>query len=170
MPQTKEQKKRIVEELKEKVSKQKILIFADFTGLKVKELSNLRKKLKSIDAELKVAKKTLSKLALGEKGLKLDTKNLKGEIAFVFGYKEELPTAKMVYQFSQENPALKILGGFLENKLREAEEIIELAQLPSREELLAKLVGSIKAPVSNFVYALRYNLKGLIFALSAIKK
>ena len=170
MPQTKEQKKKVVEELKEKIAKQKIVIFADFTKLKVKELSNLRKQLKKVDSELKVAKKTLSKIAFKEGGLEIDTKKLEGEIALIFGYKEEIPPAKTVYQFSQENPALKILGGFLENKLREAKEIVELAQLPTREELLAKLVGSISAPVSNFVHVLQANIKGLIFALSAIKK
>lgn len=169
MPQTKEQKKKVVEELKEKIAKQKIVIFADFTGLKVKELSNLRKQLKKADAELKIAKKTLSKIAFKEGGLEIDTKKLEGEIALIFGYKEELPTAKMVYQFSQENPALKILGGFLENKLREAKEIIALAQLPSREELLARLVGSISAPVSNFVYVLQTNIKNLMYILSHVK-
>jgi len=170
MALTKAQKQKIIEDLKEKIAKQRAMIFVDFTGLKVKDLSNLRKKLKAADNELKIAKKTLLLLALKEKKLEMAAEELKGEIAIVFGYKDELSPAKIVYQFSQENPNLKILGGFLENKFREAEEIIALAQLPSREELLAKLVGSISAPISNFVNVLQGNIKGLIYALTAIKK
>ena len=170
MALTREQKQKIIEDLKEKIAKQKAMILVDFTGLKVKDLSNLRKKLKAADNELKIAKKTLLLLALKEKKLEMAAEELKGEIAIVFGYKDELSPAKIVYQFSQENPNLKILGGFLENKFREAEEIIALAQLPSREELLAKLVGSISAPISNFVNVLQGNIKGLIYALTAIKK
>ena len=170
MALTKAQKQKIIEDLKEKIAKQKAMILVDFTGLKVKDLSNLRKKLKAADNELKIAKKTFLLLALKEKKLEMAAEELKGEIAIVFGYKDELSPAKIVYQFSQENPNLKILGGFLENKFREAEEIIALAQLPSREELLAKLVGSISAPISNFVNVLQGNIKGLIYALTAIKK
>jgi len=170
MALTKEQKKKILDDLKEKIAKQKAMVFVDFTGLKVKDLSSLRKKLKAIDNELRVAKKTLFCLALKEKKLEMAKEKLKGEIAIVFGYRDELSLAKTVYQFSQENPNLKILGGFLENKFREAEKIITLAQLPTKEELLVSLVRSINAPISGFVNVLGGNIKGLIYALSVIKK
>jgi large subunit ribosomal protein L10 len=168
MALTKEQKQKILEDLKDKIARQRAMVFADFTGLKVKDLSDLRRKLKAADCELKVAKKTLMGIVFKEAGI--ETKELSGEIALVFGYKDALAPAKIVYQFTQTNPNLKILAGFFENKLREAEEIITLAQLPTREELLARLVGSIQAPVSNFVRILEANIKGLMYALSAIKK
>jgi len=168
MPQTKEQKKKVVEELKEKIAKQKIIIFADFSKLKVKELSSLRKKLKKSDGELKVAKKTLSKIAFGEKGLEIDMKKLQGEIALIFGYKEAIPPAKTVYQFSLENPNLKILGGCFENKFVAAEKIIELAQLPTKEELLARVVGSISAPISNFVNVLQAPLEACLSIIKSL--
>ena len=170
MPLTKTQKQKILEELKEKIARQKAMIFVDFTGLKVKDLSNLRKKIKMVGDEIKVAKKTLLELALKSAKLETEIKKIPGEIAVVFGYKDEVSPAKTVYQFSKENQNLKILGGFLENKFREAQDFVTLAQLPTREELLAKLVGSISAPVSNFVSVLQANIKGLIYALSAIKK
>ena len=170
MPLTKTQKQKILEELKEKIARQKAMIFVDFTGLKVKDLSNLRKKIKMVGDEIKVAKKTLLELALKSAKLETEIKKIPGEIAVVFGYKDEVLPAKTVYQFSKENQNLKILGGFLENKFREAQDFVTLAQLPTREELLAKLVGSISAPVSNFVSVLQANIKGLIYALSAIKK
>jgi len=166
---TKVQKQKIIEELKEKIARQKAVIFVDFTGLKMKDIFDLRKKLKMVDSQLKIAKKTLAQIAFKEMGLKTEIKKLKGEIAFVFGLKDKISSAKTIFQFSQINPNLKILGGFLENKFVEAEKIIELAKLPTREELLARLVGSISAPISNFVNVLEANIKGLVYILSRIK-
>ena len=169
MALTKAQKKKILDELKEKIAKQTVMIFVDFTGLKVKDLSSLRKKLKSVGNEIKVAKKTLMGIAFKKAKLEIEPKKMSGEVALVFSYKDQISPAKMVYQFSQENPNLKILGGFFENKFREAEEIIALAKLPSREELLAKLVGSISSPISNFVNVLQANIKGLLQVLTQVK-
>ena len=169
MALTKVQKQKILDELKEKIAKQKVMIFADFTGLKVKDLSNLRKKIKAADGEIKVAKKTLLGLAVKGAGLEFEAKKIKGEIALVFGYKDEISLTKIIYQFAEANPNLKILGGFLENQFRTAEEIITLAQLPAKEELLAGLVRSVSAPISNFINVLQGNIKGLIIVLAKAK-
>ena len=169
MPLTREQKRKVVQGLKEKIARHKIMIFVDFSGLKAKDLFDLRKRLKKEDCQLTVAKKTLMGLAFKEKGIGVDPKKMKGEMALVFGFENEILSAKIVYQFSQEKENLKILGGFFENKFREAEEIITLAKLPSREELLAKLVRSISAPVSNFVNVLQGNIKGLLQVLTQVK-
>ncbi len=170
MAKTKEQKQKILEDLKDKIARQKAMVFVGITGLKVKELSDLRKRIKKIEGNLKVAKKTLIEKVFKENKLEFDKKECKEEVGVVFGFKDEILPAKTLYQFSRENDKLKILGGFIENKIKSAEELITLAQLPGREELLAKLVGSIQAPVSNFVYALNYNLKGLIYLLTIIRK
>lgn len=166
---TKEQKKAILKDLKENISKQKVIIFADFTGLKVKDISDLRKKLKKSDSQLKVAKKTLAQIAFKEGGFKAEIKGLKGEIAFIFGFKDEISPAKIVFQIAEKNPNLKILGGVLENKIVNADRIIELARLPTREELLARLVGSVSAPMSNILSVLQGNIKGLIYVLANAK-
>ena len=170
MALNKSQKKKIIDDLKEKIEKQKIIFFVDLKGLKVKDLSNLKKRLKKVDSQIKVSKKTLLRIALKEKRIELDTQKLEGEIASVFGFKDEILPAKTAYQFSLENKNLRILGGYFEGKFREAEEMITFAQLPTKDELLGRLVGSISAPISNFVYVLNANIKGLIYALSAIKK
>lgn len=176
MALTKEQKKQTLDYLKEKIAEQKAMIFVSIEKVKVKNLSGLRKDLKQKNCEIKVAKKTLMKLAFKEKGIELDLNSLPGEVGLVFGYKDEVLPAKTVYNFikglglAPEDGNLRILGGFLENKFQGSEEIITLAQLPSREELLAKLVGSISAPVANFVNVLQGNLKGLVVALNAISK
>jgi large subunit ribosomal protein L10 len=170
MPQTKAQKQKVLEDLRDKIARQKAIIFVGITGLKVKDVSELRKKLKAMEANLKVFKKTLAEIVFKENKLEFDKRKFKEEIALVFGFKDELSPVKTVYQFSTQNDKLKILGGFLGNKFKEKEEIITLAQLPGREELLAKLVGSLNASVSGLVNVLQGNIKGLVFALSSIKK
>jgi large subunit ribosomal protein L10 len=171
MALTKVQKQKIIEELKEKIDRQKLIIFFDFTGLKVKDLSNLRKKLKKENAELKVAKKTLMAIAFKKlnESIAKNIKKLGGEIALVFGYQDIISPAKTLWQLSKDFPNLKILAGFVENEFKTADEIITLAQLPTREELLAKLVGSIASPISGFVNVLQGNIKGLINVLAKVK-
>jgi large subunit ribosomal protein L10 len=167
---TKEKKKKILEELKEKIGRQKIMIFVDFTGVKSKDLFSLRKKLKEAGNEMKVAKKTLINLALKEKNLNvIDIRKMLGEVAVIFGMKDEISSAKTVYEFSKENKNLKILGGILEKNLIGPEKIEELAKLPTKEELLAKLISSISAPISNFVYVLRSIPQNLVLVLSQIQ-
>jgi large subunit ribosomal protein L10 len=170
MALSKVQKQNILEDLKEKVARQKAMVLVGVTGLKVKDLSDLRKKLKASDGNLQVIKKTLIEKAFKENKLDFDKGQYKEEIALAFGFKDEILPAKAVYQAGLNNDKVKILGGFINNEFNGAESIIALAKLPSRDQLLAKLVGSLSAPVSNFVYALNYNIKGLVYVLTLIKK
>jgi len=169
MPLNKEQKKNIVKELKDNIAKQKAVVFVSVKGLKASELFDLRKQLKESNCLLSVAKKTLLKIAFKENKIELNEKELEGQIALIFGFKDEIAPAKTAYNFSLKNENLKILGGFLENQLRNMEEIIILAKIPSKQELLAKFIGSIKAPMSGFVNVLQGNIKGLVYVLSQIK-
>jgi len=169
MPSTKEQKKKIIEDLKEKLERQKSIVFVDFSGLKVKGLANLRKEMKEKDCELKVAKKTLIHLVFEEKGIKIPKEKLLGEIALGYGYKDEILPFKILYNFSKENENLKIIGGLISREFFGKEKAIELAQLLSREGILVKLAGIIKAPISGFVNVLQGNIKGLITVLAKAK-
>ena len=172
MALTRQKKKEIIDDLKDKISRQKAMVFVDFTGLKVKDLSSLRRELKKSDSLFKVSKKNLLKIAVKDLDSSLVEKieELKGELGVVFGFGDIILPAKITYKLASENDNLKILGGFFESKFVEKETVIELAQIPSREELLARLVGSISAPISNFVNVLENNLKGLVYILSAINK
>lgn len=169
MALTKIQKQQILEGLRDKLAKQKAIVLVGIQGLKVKDILEIRKELKKVNANIQVVKKTLAQIIFKEKKLDFDKKQFKTELAFVFGFDDEILPAKIIHQFSQGNENLKILGGFVENKLKSGEDMVILAQLPGKQELLAQLVGSIASPVSNFVYALNYNLKGLITVLSKIK-
>jgi len=170
MPITKQKKQEIIKELADKLDRQKAAVFADFSGLKVKDLTDLKNKLRQKGAEFKVAKKTLMNLALKQKGIDADTKAMAGEIAMAMGYDDEVSAAKELQEFSKTNPNLKILGGLLENKLIDAAQVLSLALLPSKAELLAQLTGSLAAPSRNFVGVLQGNLRGLVQALSQIQK
>lgn len=166
----KEKKQEILADLREKVSRQKSMILVGITGIKVKDLSDLRKKIKAIGGSLQVVKKTLAEIVLKEKNLDFDKKNFKEETALVFGFQDEIGAAKTVFQFSKRNEKLKILGGFIENIFRDPKEVIVFAQLPGKEELLARLVGSIAAPASGLVNVLNGNIKGLVCLLTKIKQ
>jgi len=113
-------------------------------------------------------KKTLFKIAL-PRTIELDPRKLEGEIAAAFGYQDEIGLAKILYDFSKKNENLKIAGGIIDGIFFQKEEIISLAKLPSKEQLLAKLVGTINAPIAGFVNALKGNLRNLVYILSNIK-
>lgn len=169
MALTKEQKENIVEKLKQSIAKQKAVVFVAIDGLKTTELFDLRKELKQDDCLLTVAKKTLLSIAFKQSKMEFDVKGLKGELALVFGFGDEIMPAKIAYQFSKKNKNLKILGGVFESEVKTAEEIIILAKIPSREELLAKVVSSISSPISGFINVLQGNIKGLVYVLTQIK-
>ena len=175
MALTCEQKQKIITELQDLLAKQKGMVFIDFSGVKAKEVLNLRKKLKKENCLLKVSKKTLLRLAFKNSKIPLWQRidEVPGQLGVVFGFEDELTPAKVTYEFSKENENLKILAGVIRNEGYEyltQEGIITLAKLPSREELLAKFVGTVSSPIFNFVNVLKGNIKGLIFTLSAIKK
>jgi large subunit ribosomal protein L10 len=166
---TKKQKEKIINDLKEMFSRQKAIILIGITGLKVKDISLLRKKIKLINGNLKVAKKTLMKIVFKENNLEFDRDKFKEEVALVFGFNDESATTKTIYQFSKENEKLKILGGYFDGSFKKTEEMIILAELPPKEELITRLVGGLKSPISNFVNVLKSNIKGLMHVLSNIK-
>lgn len=170
MPLNKEQKTRIIEELKDKVSRQKAIAFGDITGVKVADLTKLRREMRIQDGEIKVAKKTLISRVLKEHGMELDFKKMSGEIALGFGYKNEVAPFKTFYEFTKANGSLKILGGIVGKEIFDQEKAMALSQLPSREELLAKMLGSVSAPLSRLVGVLQGNLRSLLYALSEIQK
>lgn len=170
MPKTRQKKEEVVKDLTEKVKKAKSLVFVNFDGLKVKEVEELRQTFRKENIEYLVAKKTLMNIAFKDAGIEnFDAKEFEKEVATVIGYEDEVAPARMVEKFSKDHEALKSVGGVLEGKFVDRAKVVELSKLPSREELLAKVVGSINAPVSGFVNALAGNLRNLVYVLDAIK-
>ena len=172
MALTKEQKKKAIEDLKEKMKQQKSVVFVDFSKVNSKDIFALRKKLKEAGCLLKVAKKTLLKIVFGDENKEIWQKikeNTPGQLAIILSTKDEISGAKITDKFSKESENIKILGGIFETKFIAKDQVLAIAQLPSKEELLARLAGSLSDPVSGFVNVLRGNIKGLVCVLSKIK-
>ncbi len=171
MAKAREQKKQIIKNLTEKINQAKSVIFVNFNKLGVKENEDLRNSLHAVKGEYYVAKKTLVDLALKDAKIQnVKVKEFAGQIAAVFGYGDEVAPAKIVDKFKQDKEGkIEFVGGILENEFIDVTTVSELAKLPSKPELYAKIVGSINAPVSGFVNVLAGNLRGLVYVLSAIE-
>lgn len=170
MAKTRKQKEEELKDLIEKLKKNKSVVFCDYTGLDVASVEELRKSLRAEEVDYKVAKKTLLTKALKKAGiLGIEVKELKGQLSVAFGYKDEVAPAKLISKFRKSHEQMTFLGGIYENKFIGIEEVERLAAIPSREELLAKVVGSISAPISGTVRVLSGVLRNFVGALRAIK-
>ena len=166
--QTKDQKKQIVADLTEKLKSSKAVVFSDYKGLPVKDMMALRKELRKEKIDFRVTKKTLIGLAFKNAKIDADVKNMEGQLVLAISLEDEIAAAKILAKTAKTNENLKILGGTLGVKFLEKEEIIALSKLPGKDELLAKLVGTINAPVSGFVNVLAGNIRGLVQVLKAV--
>ena len=149
-----EMKKGVVAEIAEKLQKSASCVVVDYKGLKVEEVTELRNKFREAGIDYKVYKNTLVRRAAAEVGnmAQFDNVNLVGTNAIAFGYEDPVAPAKIVNDFAKTHPKIELKMGFVEGEFYDAENTKKLAEIPSREELIAKLLGSLKAPVSNFVY------------------
>ena len=170
MAKTRQQKEQALKDLIDKLKKAKSLVFVNFSDLKVKEIEELRKNCRVENVGYLVAKKTLMKRAFKDAGLDIDPKSFDKEVATVFGFEDEVAPARIIQEFAKEHEALVAFGGVLESKFVDQAKVVELSKLPSKDELLAKVVGSIKAPVSGFVNVLAGNLRNLVYVLNAVKE
>ena len=148
------QKEEAVKSLAERMKTAKVIILTDYRGINVADVTKLRADLRNVNSEYKVIKNNIIKRALdmnGESGL---DDLLTGPTAILMGDEDYLEPSKVIYNFSKTNDFYKIKGGIIDGKVMTAEEIIELAKLPSRQELLAKLAGCLLANISKLAVAL----------------
>ena len=170
MALSREQKSNILKDLTDKFNRAKAAILVDFNKLPVSKTMELRRNLKSADAEYKVAKKTLISRVLRFGHFEdVDLDNFKTQVGIVFSYVDPVATAQSVWKFSKINEALKILGGFLGFGWQDRDKIIALAKLPSREILLWQLIRTITSPLSGLVGVLQGNVRNLVSVLNNIK-
>jgi large subunit ribosomal protein L10 len=167
---TKEKKQEIVKQLAQLFENAKSVVFSDYRGLSVKDFNDLRSKLRNEDVDYKVAKKTLIKIAADKAGFKdIPEDVLSGQIGLAFSKDDEIIAAKTLYEFSKDNDSLQLLGALMEGDIIEQEKTLELAKIPSKDELLAKLVGSIQAPVSGFHSSLHSLLRNFVGVMASYK-
>lgn len=167
---TRERKKELVRELKEKVDRAKLLLFTTFTGITVPEISTLRHNVKENKGEIKIYRNTLLKMGLSEKGYEIDESVFTGPTAIVFGYEDPFPVMKVINEFQKSHRKnFDIKGGFLGALKLTKNDIKELSSLSSMQELYGKLVWGMKAPFMRLVFALKNPMIKLIFVLNQIK-
>jgi len=168
---TRQKKEEILESLVSQLEGAKSAVFADFRGMKVAGANELRQKGRDEGVNIVVAKKSLMKIAFEKAGYEgVNPLELEGSVALMLGMEDEVAPARLAADFAKTHEeGLKIVAGVLERKLVDGPSIVALSKLPSREELLAKAVGSIAAPMSGMVNVLQGNLRGLVYALSAVR-
>jgi large subunit ribosomal protein L10 len=167
---TRKQKEEIVKKLTDKFDTASTVVFADYTGLTMADFSKLRRTLRQSRGTLLIAKNTLIKRALDKskrKGLRLT--QFQGPVAVAFSGDDVTAPARVLYQLALEQKRPKILKGILEDQLIEKPRVLELALLPTKQEMLGRVVSTIQAPISSFVRVLAGNLRGFIQVLTALK-
>ncbi len=169
MAKTHQQKEEVINKIEKDLRNVKSLVFVDYYGLKVPEVEDLKKKLKEKSCKYLVAKKTLLGIVLKKIGLEhIDLSKLEGGLGLAYSLDDEVVPIKVAFDFVKEHKGVNIRGGVLDGDFLEAEDAKILSQLPTRPELIAKLLRTIKAPISNLTYTLKGNLKGLVYILSSI--
>lgn len=168
--QNKSQKTELIAEVAAKAKGSKALVFANFKGVSVKDITTLRRSLRETGSSWQVLKKTLLNRALDEVGVKVDARSLDGQVGVAFS-SDEVAAAKTIADFIKANKesTLSIVGGSLGSEALSVDAVKALAKLPSRDELRAKLVGTLQAPISGFVRTLSGNLTGLVRVLGAVR-
>ncbi|NLY10148.1 MAG: 50S ribosomal protein L10 [Firmicutes bacterium] len=160
----------IVEEIKERLDSVQGAVIVDYRGLNVAAVTELRKQLRDAGVEFKVLKNTLTRRAAEEKGLDDLLPLLNGPTAIAFGYNDPVAPAKILNNFARTNPALELKGGLLEGKVLDVNGVKALAELPSREELLAQVVRGMQAPIAGMVNVLQGTIRNFVYALEAVRK
>ncbi len=159
----------LIKEVTESAKEAKALVFSDFKGVSVKDISAIRAELRKSGSRFQVLKKTLLNIALRDAGIMVDARKLEGQVGVAYST-DEVSAAKAIADYIKANKDLKlsIVGGALEGKALSADEVKALAKLPSRDELRGQLLGTLQAPISGFVRTLSGNLSGLVRVLSAV--
>ena len=160
-------KEQLVSELKEKIGSASALYYTDFTGLNVKRMTDLRRRLRKANVEYVVIKNTLALRAVNESGLVGE--RLRGPTGLVVA-KDAVVAAKLITDFAKENeqkPAVK--GGMFEGKAIDKAQVTKLASMPSREQMLAELGAGLQSPMAAFLGALNGMMYMFVGALDALR-
>jgi len=161
-----------VSEIAERLKTAKSMVMVDYKGISVEEINALRGKFREAEVDYVVLKNTLVRRAMEEVGITELDHLLVGPSAFAFGMKDEVGPAKVVAEFIQQSKSEKmtIKAGLVSGQVVDADAIMELSKLPPKDVLIARMMGSLNAPVTNFVGVLSATLRSLVYAVDAVRK
>jgi len=171
MAKTRGQKEGLLDKYEAAIRDNKMMVVSEFKGLTMAEMTDLRNKLNLAGAKLAVIKNTVFTKAATKAGVEsLNYQKLGKNLAIVYGPQDEVAVSKEIYNFAKINDKINIFGGIMDGKLVTVDMINKLAVLPSLDELRAKVVGSLNAPISGFVRVIAGPLRGFYNAVNALKE
>ncbi len=162
------EKEAVVKELTEKFNSSKSLVITDYLGLNVAEMTELRKQLREAGVDFNVVKNTLATIAANDVEMNNMTEYFSGPTAIAFG-EDAVSPAKILVEFAKDHNVLEIKAGILNGELISREKVQSLAEIPSREVLLAQAFAGMKAPLTGLVNVLQGNIRGLVQVLGQIR-
>lgn len=162
MPKTRQQKIEAVTKLQEKLGRAKALVFTDYKGLSMKQLSGLRDKLREQNAQFLITKNTTLERAL-------PSASFDGPTATLLAYDDQISPIKILVKALKDASIGKVKSGFLGKDILDEAKILQLAILPTKDELRGKIVGVLVAPLQDLVSVLQGNLRNLVYALEGIR-
>jgi large subunit ribosomal protein L10 len=155
MAVTRAKKEEQLKELTDKWQKSQSVLFAHYIGMTVSDVSELRNQLRQKKAEMKVAKKTLMRLAAKELKLpEIGDDMMDGAVACIFSYEDPLSGGQITFKFAKDHPQVELIGGVFEGKLLSKEEAVRLAKIPGKQQLLGMFAAMCNGPLSSFARAL----------------
>lgn len=149
-----QEKQAQVSELASKMKEAKLILLTEYRGINVADVTEMRSKLRKVNAQYSVIKNNITRRALAECKIEGLEEQLVGPVAVVMSNEDYLEPSKIIYEFSKENDFYKIKGGVIDGKVVSAEEIITLAKLPSRQTLIAQLAGALLGNISKLAVVL----------------
>jgi large subunit ribosomal protein L10 len=166
--QTLQAKTQNVEEIKGKIKDAESIILVDYRGLDVEQLTELREQYRKAGVEYKVYKNTMMRFAFKDSGFEGFNEFLKGPSAVAFGYGDPVQAAKITSEFAKDNEKLEIKAGIVDGKIINVDQVKDLADLPSKEVLIAQALGGLNAPIQGFANVLQGTIRSLAIVLNAV--
>ena len=167
---TKAFKNEKIEAIKESIAKAKVAIVSDYRGLTVAEITALRRELQKENSDFAVVKNTLAKLAVKDTQFAALDELLQGPSALAFGFGDQVAPAKILMAFIKKAKKSEIRGAVLDGKLFSPKDVAKLAELPSKEELYAKMLGCVNSPATGLVNTVSGVARALVTAMDAVRK
>lgn len=164
------QKTEVVAQMTDRFSRAPLAVVTEYRGLNVAQISDLRRKLRGVDGEYIVSKNTLSAIALKDTAAAGIKDMMKGPVAIAFAFSDSVGVAKVLKEFTKENEPLVLKGGVLDGALLSVKQVEQLATMPSRDEMRAKLLALLNTPATNLVRLLKAPAQQLVQVLSARSK
>ncbi len=155
--------------IKSNIEKAQVAVVSNYKGLTVEEITNLRRSLQKEDGDYMVTKNTLAKIAIKDTPYEILSDVLTGPVAIAFGFKDQVAPAKVLSKFIKDSKKGEIIAAALDGKLLSAKEAKALADMPSKEEIYAKMLGSLNSPASGLVYTVNGVMAALTRAVAAVR-